>query len=52
MNWDLLLKNQCPKCGAELDFDGEGYTCTEEECEFYITEKRYEEIKKNLVKFS
>ena len=48
LNWENLLKNNCPKCGNYLFSEDPGINCSNYECDFFITRDRFLEICKNL----
>lgn len=44
MNWKSLEQLECPKCQCSLSKSEWGYNCSNEVCDFKISESRFNEI--------
>lgn len=44
MRWENLKNDECPKCGYKLEDNGDGFTCENDKCNFYITNNKYDQL--------
>lgn len=49
LEWDNLLDDKCPKCGADLFAKDPGVNCHNVgKCDFFITHERLEQLKESI----